>query len=47
MSRLVLYHDSPEIIEKPEPEKGKLYNDYGQGFYCTELPGHFLVIRFP
>lgn len=36
MSRLVLYHGSPEIIEKPEPEKGKLYNDYGQGFYCTE-----------
>lgn len=36
MSRLVLYHGSPEIIEKPELEKGKLYNDYGQGFYCTE-----------
>lgn len=36
MSKLVLYHGSPEIIEKPVFGKGKTYNDYGQGFYCTE-----------
>jgi len=36
MSRLVLYHGSPEIIEKPIFGKGKSYNDYGRGFYCTE-----------
>lgn len=36
MSKLVLYHGSPEIIEKPVFGKGKAYNDYGQGFYCTE-----------
>lgn len=38
MSRLVLYHGSPEIIEKPIYGKGKPYNDYGKGFYCTENP---------
>ena len=36
MSKLVLYHGSPEIIEKPIFGKGKAYNDYGRGFYCTE-----------
>ena len=36
MSRLVLYHGSPEIVQRPSLEKGKKYNDYGQGFYCTE-----------
>lgn len=36
MSKLVLYHGSPEIIEKPIFGKGKTYNDYGRGFYCTE-----------
>lgn len=35
-SSLVLYHGSDRIIEKPEYGKGALYNDYGQGFYCTE-----------
>lgn len=35
MSKLVLYHGSPEIIEKPIFGKGKTYNDYGRGFYCT------------
>ena len=28
--------DSPEIIKKPVYGKGKTYNDYGRGFYCTE-----------
>lgn len=36
MEKIILYHGSSEIIKKPELEKGKLYNDYGQGFYCTE-----------
>lgn len=35
MSVLKLYHGSPEIVEVPEYGKGKLYNDYGRGFYCT------------
>ena len=36
MSRLTLFHGSSEIIEKPLFGKGKTYNDYGKGFYCTE-----------
>lgn len=36
MSKLALYHGSPDIIEKPVFGKGKAYNDYGRGFYCTE-----------
>lgn len=36
MDKLILYHGSSEIIKKPEYGKGKPYNDYGQGFYCTE-----------
>lgn len=36
MKELVLYHGSTDIIEVPEFGKGKTYNDYGQGFYCTE-----------
>jgi hypothetical protein len=31
-----IYHGSKERIEKPEYGKGKPYNDYGIGFYCTE-----------
>ena len=37
MSKLTIYHGSPEIIEKPQFGKGKTYNDYGRGFYCTEV----------
>lgn len=33
---LELYHGSPVIIRKPEYGKGRLHNDYGRGFYCTE-----------
>lgn len=33
---MTLYHGSGDVIEKPEFGKGKKYNDYGQGFYCTE-----------
>ena len=36
MSKLTLFHGSSEIIEKPLFGKGKTYNDYGKGFYCTE-----------
>lgn len=36
MKRLTLYHGSREKEDKPEFGKGNLYNDYGQGFYCTE-----------
>ena len=35
MGKIVLYHGSKEKIEKPLLGKGKVYNDYGQGFYCT------------
>lgn len=31
-----LYHGSSEIIKFPEYGKGKPYNDYGVGFYCTK-----------
>ena len=33
---MIIYHGSPEIIQKPEMAKGKINNDYGQGFYCTQ-----------
>lgn len=36
MSKLILYHGSSEIVENPEYGKGKTYNDYGRGFYCTK-----------
>ncbi len=36
MSKLTLYHGSLEVVQKPEIEKGKIFNDYGRGFYCTE-----------
>ncbi len=36
MSKLVLYHGSDKIVKSPQYGAGKLYNDYGQGFYCTE-----------
>lgn len=36
MSTLTLYHGSSSIIEHPAFDKGKAYNDYGKGFYCTE-----------
>jgi len=31
-----IYHGSKDIIKKPVYGKGKTYNDYGLGFYCTE-----------
>lgn len=32
---ITLYHGSKDIIQQPEYGKGKPYNDYGLGFYCT------------
>lgn len=36
MSKLVLYHDSKDIIEKSYYHGGKAENNYGFGFYCTK-----------
>jgi len=36
MKEIIIYHGSENIIETPEYGKGKPYNDYGRGFYCTE-----------
>ncbi len=33
---LIIYHGSQQIVEVPKFGVGKPYNDYGQGFYCTE-----------
>ena len=33
---IIIYHGSGQIIEVPKCGIGKTYNDYGQGFYCTE-----------
>ena len=33
----VLYHGSSQVVEQPQYGLGKLHNDYGQGFYCTEV----------
>lgn len=33
---MILYHGSQQIVEAPRFGVGKRYNDYGQGFYCTE-----------
>lgn len=33
---LIIYHGSQQIVEVPKLSVGKRYNDYGQGFYCTE-----------
>ena len=37
MSEVIdIYHGSVNRIEKPMFGEGKIYNDYGRGFYCTE-----------
>ena len=36
MNKITIYHGSSNIIEKPQFGKGKVYNDYGMGFYCTD-----------
>ena len=39
MNNLTIYHGSSLILEKPIFGKGKVHNDYGRGFYCTESLG--------
>lgn len=34
--KLIVYHGSSKIIQKPVFGMGNPYNDYGLGFYCTE-----------
>ena len=34
--KIDIYHGSAHVIEQPMFGKGKPYNDYGRGFYCTE-----------
>lgn len=36
MNKVIIYHGSENVIQKPDLKVGKKYNDYGQGFYCTE-----------
>lgn len=36
MKKIIIYHGSEKIIKKPLLSLGKINNDYGQGFYCTE-----------
>lgn len=33
---MIIFHGSQHIVEIPLKSAGKVYNDYGQGFYCTE-----------
>lgn len=34
--RITIYHGSEQIVEEPEFGRGKINNDFGLGFYCTE-----------
>lgn len=33
---MILWHGSEKIVEFPQFGLGKIHNDYGQGFYCSE-----------
>ncbi len=35
MNKITLYHGSDKIVSEPKFNLGKVYNDYGKGFYCT------------
>ena len=35
-NRIIIFHGSERIIEKPEYGKGRINKDFGRGFYCTE-----------
>ena len=35
-NNIIIYHGSQQIVEVPRYGVGKAYNDYGQGFYCTQ-----------
>ena len=46
-NKITLYHGSEKILKAPEFGKGEIYNDYGQGFYCTKhkpLAGEWAVL---
>ena len=34
---MLLLHGSSQVIETPELSQGNVHNDYGRGFYCTEI----------
>ncbi len=34
---MLLLHGSSQVIEVPELSQGNIHNDYGRGFYCTEI----------
>ena len=34
--KITIYHGSQQVVKAPRYGIGKTYNDYGQGFYCTE-----------
>ncbi len=36
MKSTVLFHGSCDVIKEPQLGKGKITNDYGSGFYCTD-----------
>ena len=36
MNKMVLYHGSEFVVERPQFGLGKRTNDYGLGFYCTQ-----------
>ena len=36
MDRIILYHGSDHVIEKPLFGVGDVHSDYGQAFYCTK-----------
>ncbi len=38
MSIQTILHGTDHVIKKPQLALGKEHNDYGRGFYCTELP---------
>lgn len=38
MPKITILHGTDHIIKKPQLALGKEHNDYGKGFYCTEIP---------
>lgn len=38
MATIKLLHGTDHIIKNPQLSLGKEHNDYGRGFYCTEVP---------
>lgn len=38
MPEITILHGTDHIIKKPQLALGREHNDYGRGFYCTEIP---------